>query len=595
VASPASVPLVVHEATRALLRLQSPADARRIAVDLVLGLGGTLVPADTVGPNVIPADVSFGDGAPLLPSAPPASTARALLDRYLSPFLLDARQLLELSGRTERLAESASTDVMTGLPNRRMLERALGRLLDDDTVVMIDLDYFKNVNDTLGHAAGDTVLREFGAVLLEAVRGRDVVGRYGGEEFVVVLAPPAADADGFLDRLRNAWSAKRTMPVTFSAGIARFTGDPDEVMKLVDEALYLAKEAGRDQWIWAADRPASFEQPRDYVQQYLDRAVVGDRRPAVRLTLDLLDNHVPREEIVVDLLAAAQREVGERWHRNELTSADEHVASGVAAAALDALVGETAANERYGRTIVACAEGDWHSLAAQMFGEALRAQGIGVTVLGASTPAEVVGQFLERNGGDSLAISCSLPIFFAGTVHLVNAAHERGIPVIVGGRALGDDDRRAVRLGADAWARTAGEAATILSAWKMEKPAITGESTPIDAVAQRLIAEAGAIGDAAFDALAARFSPMTAYSQSKLDRTREDLVFIVQFVAAAVLVDDHSVLFEFLTWLQQLLANRGVPPAGLITGLEVLLPLVGAVDAGAAQLLDSGRRQLVTS
>src|SRR5450755_4223528 len=160
------VPGAVHEATRSLLRLRTGGDARRLAEHLVRELGGRLVPAGTDDPSVIPVDLSFGDGEPLLAAAPPGSTARAVLDRHLTPFLLDSRHVLQLSGRNERLAESASTDLLTGLANRRMLDRALGRLAADDTVIMLDLDHFKQVNDNFGHAAGDEVLRTFGRIHL---------------------------------------------------------------------------------------------------------------------------------------------------------------------------------------------------------------------------------------------------------------------------------------------------------------------------------------------------------------------------------------------------------------------------------------------
>jgi len=212
------VPGAVHEATRSLLRLRTGGDARRVAEHLVRELGGQLVPAGTDDPSVIPVDVSFGDGEPLLAAAPPGSAARALLERHLASFLLDARQVLQLSGRNERLAESASTDLLTGLANRRMLDRALGRLSADDTVIMLDLDHFKQVNDNFGHAAGDEVLRVFGSVLRGTVRGRETVGRFGGEEFLVVLAP-GGDAEAFLQRLRAEWLTERPRPVTFSAGI----------------------------------------------------------------------------------------------------------------------------------------------------------------------------------------------------------------------------------------------------------------------------------------------------------------------------------------------------------------------------------------
>jgi len=587
------VPGAVLDATRSLFRLRTGGSARRVAEHLVRELGGHLVPAGTDGPDVIPVDVSFGDGEPLLPAAAPGSAARALLERYLATFLLDARLVLQLSGQNELLAESASTDSLTGLPNRRMLERALGRLSADDTVIMLDLDHFKQVNDTFGHAAGDAVLRVFGHVLGGTVRGRDIVGRFGGEEFLIVL-PSVEGADAFLSRLRAEWLTKRPFPVTVSAGVAASTGDPDETVSLADQALYQAKKAGRDQWIWAlARQPAGYLPPTDYVPAYLRDAVLGNRGAAVRLTLDLLDRRVSRERIVVDLLAAAQREVGQRWYCNELTPADEHLASGVTTAALDMLMGETSQSAEGSLTVVTCAEGDFHALAAQMFGELLREHGLGVAVLGASTPANVVAEYLVRSGADSLAVSCSVPIFFPGAVRLIDAAHRQGIPVIAGGPAFGIGPRRAERLGADAWALTAAEAAAILLAWKSEPPSVSGDPMLADPVALRLSAQADALGDAAFDGLAARFPLMADYDERQIARTREDLVFTVRFLAATLLAADHEIFGDFLYWLQNLLVQRDVPPQALIAGLEALRPVVEAVDTGAALVLDLGRQGLL--
>jgi diguanylate cyclase (GGDEF)-like protein len=587
------VPGAVFDATRSLFRLRTGGSARLVAEHLVRALGGELVPAGTDGPNVIQVDVSFGDGQPLLPAAAPGSVARALIERHLTTFLLDARLVLQLSGQNEQLAESASTDLLTGLPNRRMLERALGRLSADDTVIMLDLDHFKQVNDTFGHAAGDAVLRVFGRVLGGTVRDRDTVGRFGGEEFLVIL-PATAGADAFLSRLRAEWLTKRPFPITFSAGIAASTGDPDETVSLADQALYQAKKAGRDQWIWAlARRPAGYLPPRDYVPVYLRHAVAGNRAAAVRLTLDLLDRRVSRERIVVDLLAAAQREVGQRWYRNELTPADEHVVSGVTAAALDMLMGETSPPADSSVTVVTCAEGDFHALPAQMFGELLREHGLGVTVLGASAPADVVAEYLVRSGAGSLAVSCSIPIFFPGALHLIDAAHRHGIPVIAGGLAFGTDPRRAERLGADAWASTAADAAAILLAWKSKPPSVCRDPMPLDPVALQLDAQADALGGAAFDGLTARFPWMADYDERQIARTREDLVFIVRFLAATLLAADHAIFADFLDWLQVLLVQRGMPPQALIAGLEALRPVIEAVDTRAALLLDRGRQGLL--
>jgi diguanylate cyclase (GGDEF)-like protein len=587
------VPGAVFDATRSLFRLRTGGSARSVAERLVRELGGQLVPAGTGGPDVIQVDVSFGDGEPLLPAAAPGSAARALLERHLATFLLDARLVLQLSGQNERLAESASTDLLTGLPNRRMLERALGRLSADDTVIMLDLDHFKQVNDTFGHAAGDAVLRVFGRVLGGTVRGRDVVGRFGGEEFLVVL-PSVEGADAFLSRLRAEWLAKRPFPVTFSAGIAASAGDPDETVSLADQALYQAKKAGRDQWIWAlARRPAGYLPPTDYLPAYLRDAVLGHREAAVRLTLDLLDRRVSRERIVVDLLAAAQREVGHRWYCNELTPADEHLASGVTAAALDMLMGETSPPSDGGLTVVTCAEGDFHALAAQMFGELLREHGLGVMVLGASMPADVVAEYLVRSGADSLAVSCSVPIFLPGALRLIDAAHRQGIPVIAGGQAFGTGPRRAERLGADGWALTAADAAAILLAWKSEPPSVSRDPMLVDPVALCLSAQADALGDAAFDGLTVRLPRLADYDERQIARTREDLVFIVRFLAATLLAADHAIFADFLDWLENLLVQRGVPPQALIAGLEALRPVIEAVDTGAALLLDLGRQGLL--
>ena len=586
-AAPEGVPLAVFDATRALLRVSTAVEARRIAEELVRELGGTLVASSVEGAAVIPADLSFGHGEPVLAAAVPGSRARSQLDRYLTPYLLDARHALEVSVRTERLSESASTDALTGLPNRRMIDRALGRLAAGDTVIIMDLDHFKHVNDELGHATGDDVLRAFGSVLSRTARGRDVVGRFGGEEFVAVLWAPAAGAEAFLQRLRTTWLEDRPIPVTFSAGVARSGGDPDETIGLADQALYAAKKGGRDQWCTATDLESSAKaEPRDFLQPYLADAVLGKRRPAIRLAIDLLDNRVRSETIVENLLAAAQREVGDRWQRNELTAADEHLATGVAAAALDALSAEAALSSARGLTIVTCAEGDWHSLAAQMFGESLRTYGIGVKVLGASTPPDAVADFLTRSGGDSLAISCSMPIFFHGAARLADAAHKQGVPALMGGRALGSDSRLATRLGADAWAPNAAEAACILRTWAATPPQVDAGPTAMDPVALRLAAQADRLGAAALADLAHRYPPVNGYDERQLVSTGQDLVAMVQHLAAATLVDEPSVFSDYLGWLEETLRHRGVPRRAVLAGLEVLRPLVADIDPGPARLLD---------
>ncbi len=249
------------EATRGLLWITGAAEAAALAAELIVALGGTTVSAAAgAGSETIPVDVSFGDGHPLIPAAPQLSVARMLLERYLPGFVRDAQRAIELAEQTSRLAEDASMDALTGLVNKRFLGRALGRLRAEDTVIMIDLDHFKAVNDTLGHLEGDRVLRALGRTLASTLRATELAGRYGGEEFVVIIAD--AGAEMFLTRLQLAWVTARPHPITFSAGIAPAAPTVADsaadysarTLQAADRAMYRAKEAGRDQWQWATDR-----------------------------------------------------------------------------------------------------------------------------------------------------------------------------------------------------------------------------------------------------------------------------------------------------------------------------------------------------
>src|SRR5690606_13293472 len=135
-----------------------------------------------------------------------------------------------------------------------------------------------------------------------------------------------------------------------------------------------------------------------------------------------------------------------------------------------------------------------------------------------------------RAGGDSLAVSCNLPIFFPGVARLVNAAHEVSVPVIVGGRAFGDDDRRAARLGADAWAAGASDAAEVLAGWHAHRPDIASDPTPLDGTALELFATSSAMATAALDELTTSCPPVAAFDADQVAQLHEDLLFVVQFL-----------------------------------------------------------------
>lgn len=169
----------------------------------------------------------------------------------------------ELAISNRKLAHHAMTDLLTGLPNRRAGMEALGqawsaasRSGQELAVMMVDIDRFKSVNDTHGHAVGDRVLVDVGTVIRDCMRRHDHVSRLGGEEFLVILPGTGLDeARLAAERLRRAVRSASTavgdasISPTVSVGLARredATATPDHLVAAADRALYAAKQRGRD-------------------------------------------------------------------------------------------------------------------------------------------------------------------------------------------------------------------------------------------------------------------------------------------------------------------------------------------------------------
>jgi two-component system, cell cycle response regulator len=197
-------------------------------------------------------------------------------DYLVRPFdknemLARARTQIRKKRYTERLRdnvqlsiEMAITDALTGLYNRRYMETHVGTLVDQAvardkplSVLILDIDYFKSINDTHGHDAGDAVLQDFAIRIRKSIRGIDLACRYGGEEFVVVM--PETDmavATMVAERLRRRIASEpfpiqkgaRMLEVTISIGIAALGPGDDAaaVIKRADQALYRAKRDGRN-------------------------------------------------------------------------------------------------------------------------------------------------------------------------------------------------------------------------------------------------------------------------------------------------------------------------------------------------------------
>ncbi|TAM59176.1 diguanylate cyclase [bacterium] len=230
--------------TELLAALRAEPTTRHVPVVLVTARGA-------VSERVLGLDLGAADyiAKPFYPAELRARVAAALRAKALES---------ELREEHVELAQAAYTDALTGAANRRAFEDALeaavafsARTLRPLSLLYIDLDRFKDLNDSLGHAEGDRALQRLSRVLLTAVRGTDTVARIGGDEFaLVLLGCDRTAAERFAQRLFNE-VAKGTIP-SISVGIAthRRVGKADSTLlrEHADRALYRAKEAGRGTW-----------------------------------------------------------------------------------------------------------------------------------------------------------------------------------------------------------------------------------------------------------------------------------------------------------------------------------------------------------
>ena len=237
-------------------------DAGEVALktdDLDLDAGAVAAPATTL---IVPV-ITLGELHGLLIIGTPAADAFSAGDTNFLYFA--ANQISTLSTAIQRINEQAITDSLTGVFNRRLLDEELERSWERSrrygtsmSVAVVDLDGFKRVNDEFGHQAGDDVLRDLARLVRDATRKTDVVGRYGGDELVVLLPEGGAvAARTFAERLlasvRSYVFCRPETPLSLSVSIGIAHSDciasPDcgaAVFALADQALYSAKRAGRD-------------------------------------------------------------------------------------------------------------------------------------------------------------------------------------------------------------------------------------------------------------------------------------------------------------------------------------------------------------
>ena len=311
---------------------------------------------------------------------------------------------------------------------------------------------------------------------------------------------------------------------------------------------------------------------------YVDALGRSSMRDAIRLVADLAGSGVPLDRIVGQVLAPAQVEVGRMWELGRWSVAQEHTATGITEVALQTAVlsaGVRMPDEGQPSMVLACADGEWHSLSARMAADVLRAEGVDVRYVGASLPSESLRDFLAVQAPTALGLSCSTAMTLVGARETVTEAHAVGVPVVVAGSAFGSRGSRAEAIGADAWVAEPVAAVEVLRTWTAEPPA--SFRTPVDPGTDEWEALAVAPSDWVDDVmlrLNRRRPRLHSQSRALEGRLRKEAAYLLRCASGVQLTHDEGILEEYTAWLR-----------GVMTARKVPVDLVDDLYAGAVEAL----------
>ena len=291
--------------------------------------------------------------------------------------------------------------------------------------------------------------------------------------------------------------------------------------------------------------------------------LAGDPGLAYGLISELMADGVSFDQLLFEVLAPLQRDVGTRWLRADYRIAEEHASSAAVETVVALLAGSFDMPEDGLHVVVACAEGDDHSLPARMVAAYLTYLGWRVTFLGATLPAHDLTAYLTDERPEALLLSCTSTANLIGARACVRGAHQAGIPVVAGGRAFGADASRARAVGADEW----------IGDPKMLD--LIGESTwDIAAAESQALADDDALALA--ESVPALVEAAIAAEPLEVSVTsaRDDLLLLGRTLAAAVLVDDGTLLDELLEWHRLRHRTQGdvMPTDEMVARLTAQLP-----------------------
>lgn len=322
--------------------------------------------------------------------------------------------------------------------------------------------------------------------------------------------------------------------------------------------------------------PAGATARLDLSDQLWDAVMAFDEPAARDVVFTALDAGTDAESLLLDVIGEVQRRVGAAWASARINVAREHAATAINERVIGALAARLPRPaSRPGRITVACVDGEWHALPARLLAETLALRGFTVDYLGAQVPTPHLIAHLHRTAPDAVALSSSIPARLPVAHAAITACQAAGTPVIVGGAAFGADGRYARLFGAQAWAPDARTAADRLAGAPLPRP--VGPHQPIDDLPHladqeysRVARSATALVASVHAGLAELPPAMGDYSEQQRRYTAESLTHVVEFLATALYVGDDHLFTGFLTWTEDILTARGVPPQTLRAALELL-------------------------
>jgi methanogenic corrinoid protein MtbC1 len=333
---------------------------------------------------------------------------------------------------------------------------------------------------------------------------------------------------------------------------------------------------------------------------YLDALGRGDRRRAIEVVFDLLYGGVPADTVLIDLVGGGQVEVGLAWQEARWTIAQEHRASAVAEAVLEAVAQHAltatrvASGGRRGAVTVASTEGEWHGVPGRLVSEILRLHGFDVAYVGPSVPAADLARALGPGSPEVVAVSCSMPSCLTGAWRTITALRAAGKTIVCGGRGFGPGGAWGVALGADAGA---GDIRTGMEMLDSAIRSPVGAPRP-DAVRPDVAAEVSlAIRELDSVIAAATHLAVTRWSGLAGDpvwvrEARGMLGLTARSATSAALVGDERIMIDHVRWAESLLVARG-QPVDLVR--EALSLLITAMPADLPRSIASARAGLTAT